>query len=657
MFVSAAFPTVCAVLLVAASARAQFAPPKAVKPADAQLDAIRAGIDKLAAASAELTKKLGSGDVRNLDRLADIDVCRKSAEWILRHGEFYNDKYAAMTVAVLEKGLARAAELDKGNTPWTAPGKAHVLGYVSKVDGSVQPLALYIPAGYTNTERVRLDVVLHGRGATLNEVSFFTSHDDKAVGADLKHLILHVFGRTNNAYRWAGEADVFEAIAAVKRRFRVDDRRIVLRGFSMGGAGAWHLGLHHPGTWVSVEAGAGFSETIKYAKLTDIPEYQRKALHIYDAADWALNAFNLPVAGYGGEKDPQLAASANIVEALKTLGFEMKTEGLITAGSGLDFHHVVGAAVGHSVDPVSAKFLKAFHDQRAAKPAGGAKRIRFVTYTLKYNTCDWLTVEALQEHHKRATVDAEVKGDTLHVTAENVSVFSVDRQTASKIEIGEQEFPLVSAAGELLPNVYFRFVANKWQLMTYDESREFQKNEDARKTHGRQGPIDDAFSGPFLCVRGTGTAWNPAVQKWADARLARFEKDWDKWMRGSLRIKNDTDVTADDMEKCSVVLFGDPGSNSLIAKMLEDLPLHWSKTEVDLGGKFAAADHAPVLICPNPLDKDRYVVINSGHTFGEKEFRGTNALLFPRLGDWGVIKVDDGEVRASGYFDESWKRK
>ena len=70
--------------------------------------------------------------------------------------------------------------------------------------------------------------------------------------------------------------------------------------------------------------------------------------------------------------------------------------------------------------------------------------------------------------------------------------------------------------------------------------------------------IDDAFSGPFVCVRGTGKPWNPHVQRWADARLARFADDWRRWMRGELRIKDDTAVTAEDIESSHLVLFGDP---------------------------------------------------------------------------------------------------
>ena len=139
---------------------------------------------------------------------------------------------------------------------------------------------------------------------------------------------LEVFGRGNNAYRWAGEADVFEALDSVEKRYRIDPARIVLRGFSMGGAGTWHIGLHHPSRWVAMEAGAGFTETKRYAKLKEIPPYQEATLHIYDAVDYSLNAVNLPVVGYGGEIDPQLQGSTNIREQLTREDFHFRHEGL-----------------------------------------------------------------------------------------------------------------------------------------------------------------------------------------------------------------------------------------------------------------------------------------------------------------------------------------
>lgn len=655
---SAVVALAVAALAAAAAAQAPKAKKKAApaKPTltEQQTAEIKAGIGKLSAALTELKTSRPAED----DLYADAAVCLKAAEWILRHNEFTEPRDIAATLRVLELGRQRAADLAAGKHPWTDAKGGLGRGYVSRIDGSVQPYAVLVPADYNGSAPVRLDVVLHGRDGKLNEVRHLAKHEG-AKPAPGAALVLHVFGRVNNAYRWAGEEDVFEAIAAVKRQYRVDDRRIVLQGFSMGGAGAWHLGLHHPSAWCSVEAGAGFSETVKYARLTDLPDYQAKALHIYDASDYALNAFNVPTAGYGGELDAQRQASLNIVEALTQLGFAMKTDGLVTTAEGMDFRRIVGAKTEHKVDPASAKLLREFHDQRAAagrnlRPA----RVRFVTYTLRYNSAAWLTVERLGEHYKRAEVDAEIQdGTVVFRKTENVAVLSLDRDAAERVRFGDQEFLLNTAADNLLPEVYYRHVGGgKWELMDYKSSRAFQKNEGRAKRHRLQGPIDDAFTGPFLCVRGTGTPWNPEVQKWADARLNRFAAEWDNWMRGRLPIKDDKDVTAEDLERYNVVLFGDPGSNSVLARMLPDLPLGWTKDEIRLDGTFPAAAHAPALIAPSPAGNRRYVVINSGHTFGAREFQGTNALLFPRLGDYAVFTLGGAEtVKVSGYFDEDWK--
>jgi hypothetical protein len=618
---------------------------------EADVAEIKARAEKLAAALAKIPE-----DKRGRE-YADAAVCHKAAEWIVRHDEFPDAKAVPATLKAVDLGLARAAALAKGRHPWTeAKGVVVGRGYRSRVDGSFQPYAIHVPADYDpKGEPRRLEVVLHGRDGKLTEATFLAGHDGRKVGPDEKALVLEVYGRGNNAYRWAGEADVFEAIDAVKAGYRVDERRIVLRGFSMGGAGAWHLGLHHPSAWCSVEAGAGFSETRKYAKLGDLPEWQAKLLHIYDAVDYAENAFDLPVVGYGGEKDPQQQASINIREALASAGVKMNRDGLITRAdpaSGLDFAQVVGAGVEHKVDPASAKFLKAWHDERTARAPKPPECARLVTYTLRYNTAPGLTVEGLAEHYKRAEVAAEFRGDTATVTkAENVTALRIVRPGIAKVRIGGRDVD--TPAGSVL----VRGVDGTWAALSGDAAKRFESDADRAKRHGLQGPVDDAFTGPFLCVRGTGTPWNPDAQRVADARLKRFAAEWDKWMRGRLPVKDDKDLTPDDIAGHHLILFGDPGSNSVLAKVLKDLPMEWTKDAVKLGGaSHPAAGHLPVLINPNPLNPRRYVVLNSGHTFGAKEFQGTNALLFPRLGDWAVLPTDKpDEPKAAGLFAEDWK--
>ena len=256
----------------------------------------------------------------------------------------------------------------------------------------MQPYALIIPESYDGSRPVRLDLVLHGRGATLNEVSFISGHESATpLPATQDFIQLEVFGRGNNAYRWAGEADVFEALDSVEKRYRIDPARIVLRGFSMGGAGTWHIGLHHPARWVAMEAGAGFTETKRYAKLKEIPPYQEATLHIYDAVDYSLNAVNLPVVGYGGEIDPQLQGSTNIREQLTREGFHFRHEGLNWFGTDLQSIFLVGPQTAHKFHPESKQTSDEFINRAVAK--GKEERpehIRFVTYTPRYKGADRL---------------------------------------------------------------------------------------------------------------------------------------------------------------------------------------------------------------------------------------------------------------------------
>ena len=59
--------------------------------------------------------------------------------------------------------------------------------------------------------------------------------------------MLHPYGRYCNANKFAGEIDCFEALDHVKKHYPIDEDRIVMRGFSMGGAACWQFAVHYPG--------------------------------------------------------------------------------------------------------------------------------------------------------------------------------------------------------------------------------------------------------------------------------------------------------------------------------------------------------------------------------------------------------------------------
>src|SRR5262249_40065291 len=155
--------------------------------------------------------------------------------------------YYDNTLKALDAGLKRASELEAGKPSWVNRKGRVARAYRSIVDGSVQPYTVIIPDTYDGQKPMRLELVLHGRNARLNEGSFIADAEfGRPPVIQPDRIALQVYGRTNNAYRWSGETDVFEALKAVESHYKIDPNRIVLRGFSMGGAGGWHIGLHYP---------------------------------------------------------------------------------------------------------------------------------------------------------------------------------------------------------------------------------------------------------------------------------------------------------------------------------------------------------------------------------------------------------------------------
>jgi dienelactone hydrolase len=634
--------TLIPALLVAAGALAQTPAPE--PPTAEQRAAIEIRMRELATRVAALTAKKADPSL-----VADVDVYRKAAEYILRFPEEFASKaYITDTIAVLETGLARAKELEAGAPTWPTR-KGHVVrAYVSRIDGSVQPYGLTIPDSYDGTKPVRLDVWQHGTNRTLNEVAFIVQQEgDRAIPPGQNYIQLEPLGRTNVSYRWAGEADMFEAIASVQKHYRIDPHRLVLRGFSMGGASSWHLGLHHPGKWAAIEAGAGYTETKRYGKRETLPAYQEAMLHYYDAVDYSLNAFNTPTVGYGGENDAQLQASVNIREQLTREGFGFQPDGphrWIT--SDLRALFLIGPQTGHAWHPDSKAESSAFIDKALAQADRSPHRVRFVTYTTRFNKAHWLTVDGLGETYKRAEVDATRSDDGKSYTLATTNV------TRLSIEGPRASYRIDGQRIEAGANPSFERNGRPWALAARPAAAAASR---LQKRHGLQGPVDDAFMDAFLCVRPTGRPWNGVMQDWATKTLDTFGWNFAKWLRGDIRVKDDRSVAASDIADYNLILFGDPGSNQLLAKIIGRLPIVWTRDTIEMASqKFAAADHVPVLIYPNPLNPNRYVVINSGHTFGETDFRGTNAWLYPRLGDYSVLNPN-GDIVLSGFFDENWR--
>ena len=77
----------------------------------------------------------------------------------------------------------------------------------------------------------------------------------------------------------------------------------------------------------------------------------------------------------------------------------------------------------------------------------------------------------------------------------------------------------------------------------------------------------------------------------------------------------------------------------MLKRIAAKLPIGWDAETIKIGSKtFDSESHALIAIYPNPLNPNRYVVLNSGFTFREYDYLN-NARQVPKLPDWAVIDL------------------
>ncbi len=621
-------------------------PPKGIETPPAVRAELSAGVAKLGG-DIESLKTTLKAKPQLLALLPDVQIFHNAVRYALEDEIFHNTKEFDAARKLLVAGQERVAQLRAGSAPWTTATGNVVRGYVSKLDGSVQPYGLVVPATFKPgaAHKHRLDYWFHGRGDTLSEVNFLTGRmgeKAKSQFTPADTFVLHPYGRFMNANKFAGEVDAFESLEHVKKHYAIDDQRISVRGFSMGGASSWHLGAHHAGLWAAVNPGAGFTDVYVYQGIaTKEPKpawYEQKLWRLYDATNYAANYFNTTLIAYSGELDRQKQA-ADLMEAA-------------LAADGQKMTHIIGPGVEHKYEPKAQEHVGQLVDAAAAKGVDPLpKKVRFVLFSLRFNQMKWVTVDALEQHWERSTVEAELNGTTAKVQTKGVAGLTLKLPAATTVVLDGTEF---KGPGPLT----FIKRAGKWDRGTAPGVA----GSGLAKVHGLQGPIDDAFMESFVFVKPTGSAMNAKAGAWVNDEFAYATGQWRRQHRGEPRVKTDSAITSADIAEHNLILFGDPQSNQVLAKLADKLPIKWTAAGIVVGGKTWPADkYAPAFCFPNPLNPKRYVVINSGFTFALVG-GASNSQQTPKLPDWGIIDI--GVPRAeriakgvadANFFNERWE--
>ncbi len=496
------------------------------------------------------------------------------------------------------------------------PGAMTTLYYRSKLDGSVQPYAMRLPSGYTSDRKYPLIIQLHG--TNFKEVLSGSRLNYRGMGGpqwiqpDLQVIYLHCFGSPTSFYIGMGEEDILAAIDEMKRRFSIDPDRVYLMGHSMGGAGAYRVGLHFPDQFGGIEAG----DPAMWARADPGPDWMAPQVAIQYIPKLYPNARNVDVffknAGAGIQRQNTEFADGIVAQG----GFattEVFPRMPHSFGDQYPFANYVTEVMAHP---------------RRRRPA----EVKFYTNNLRYNQAYWVTIDRLTAHDADAQITATYKDDAIRVTAANIDALTL-RPTEGPVAKGKPTALLVDGSevfkGALPDVVHLSKQSGQWQVGEWTAAAK-------SKRHGLHGPIGDAFNSRFLAVYGEG-----------DRDLAIAELDAIRNPPGPLDIHGDfpmkpaSKVTREDIGSSNLILFGTPQSNAVLKGMASSLPaglLHGDS----------------IFIYPNPQNLSKYVVVWSAKLLSAPDpgLNGGWVMPLNLLPDY--LEVKNGKVASGCHFDNEW---
>ena len=141
------------------------------QPTVAEKQQIQSKIDQLGGVIRELRSRRPDDAL-----LPDVEIYYEAARWKMAYPEeFFRQRSVTDTLAVLDKGLERAAQLKEGKSPWTTQKGRVVRGYRSALDDSVQPVRVTVPDEWYITSVAAISAdgkTIGGQAINLHRVAY-----------------------------------------------------------------------------------------------------------------------------------------------------------------------------------------------------------------------------------------------------------------------------------------------------------------------------------------------------------------------------------------------------------------------------------------------------------------------------------------------------
>ena len=430
-----------------------------------------------------------------------------------------------------------------------------------------------------------------------------------------------------------GERAILDAIADAKKHYSIDDNRVIIGGASWGGTGGFHFGTFLPDHFAAAHS------------LTGGGNYNLPVGNgAFDAYMLPDNLANLPFLLWDTPGDGHYKANHAFADALR-----QRAEKYPGFYSNLELTDPKG---GHGI--IDRKLQDdgwAWMTKQVRNPF--PKRAIYKTHWLRYDGAYWVRIDTVKDPKVPAKIDAHLNEGTCIVSLENVDRFHLDLSPQLIGDLKEVKVSINATGLIAVPTskgAFFRQMDEKWSLSAERYPQGLVKK------YGLSGPIQDVFmEHPVLMVHGTIKPREPAAAtKMLDDIVNRLIStgDGSGVLRTGFERKADKDVDEKDLAEKNLILVGTPKQNRLLARIADKLPVTFLDDGVKIdGNEFRGLDLGLVMVYPNPLNPERYVLLVP------EIYWGTKPLDFP---DYVILQAPQeskgqGRILAKGTFDATWR--
>jgi dienelactone hydrolase len=521
----------------------------------------------------------------------------------------------------------------------------------SDIDGSVQYFAV-APAQPLAGNRPAQALFLSTHGASVEALGQAACYAPKTWGT-----VVAPTNRRPYGFDWEdwGRHDAMEVLALAQARFKTDPHQVYLTGHSMGGHGAWQLGVTFPDRFAAIAPSAGWISFWSYAgadrKETVDPVQQllQRAATPADTLALSSNYLHHGIYILHGDADDNVPVT------------EARTMRDHLAKFHRDFVYHEQPGAGHWWGNQCMDWPPIF-DLFARHKIPDDESISDINFSTANpgisSSSHWVSIEAQQHVLARSTVviqydpsQRRFAGTTENVARLALRLNHIRPGGKITVELDGQKFENISRLGRE-QRIWFERADNKWVPGRAASL--------SQKGPHRYGPFKEAFGNHMIFVYATKGAADENA--WAYAK-ARFDAEtW--WYRGngSVDVVPDTAFDARKDRDRGVVLYGNADNNSAWAGLLAQSPVQVRRGVVKIGAREQRGEDLACLFCRPRSGSDRasIAVISGSGIAGLKLTDRVPYFMagvaYPDCTIFGaetLAKGNDG-VLAAGFFGNDW---